>query len=244
MTHEKEEKQQKTLLEELCKGDKALLDILSAYLYHKPQAAISKKELGVLVAEAERSGDFRRAIDKAIFEGSQNPGERNQHAESVRDVASRAIRAAEVAKEKQGREGLAERAASLGRKIEEYRFMIKRADDVLDVASAYYEERLLESQEEARRETRLEARRESARDDEAAEKREEGARAARRRARRKLSRPERREAKRQEKVERAAAKARHEAAEERRAEAEEEERRAEALERTAREDRKKARRED
>jgi len=243
MTHEKEEEQQQTLLEELCKGDEALLSVLRSYLYHKPLAAISKKELDILIEEAERSGDFRQAIDKAIFEGSQNPEERNQRAESVRDVASRAMRAAELAKGRVSREGLAERAASFGRKIEEYRFMVERTDDILDVASTYYDERLVESQEAARRQTRLEARRETARDERAADKREEGEEAARRRARRKLSRTERREAKKQEKLERAAAKARRKAADESRAEAEQEERRVEERESAAREERKRARRE-
>ncbi|MGB2983079.1 MAG: hypothetical protein WBC63_04370 [Candidatus Bipolaricaulia bacterium] len=228
-------------MEELCGADKPLYAVLSTYLYHTPLAAISKKDLDVLIEEAEESGDFRLAIDKAIFEGSQNPGERERYVEVIRNLASRAMRAAEPARDEREKQGLTERASSLGRRIEDYRFMSERTGDMLTVASEYYSERLLESEESVRREARQADRTQSKSEERATGKREEGERAARRRDRRKMGRGERREAKRQAKIEDAAARDRRGAREEKRSEAEEEERRIEETEKTARDARKKER---
>ena len=70
---EKEEKEE-NLLRELCGDDTRLYDFLSECLYLNPLEAISKKDLDILTEEAEKSGNFRPAVDKAIFEGAQNPG--------------------------------------------------------------------------------------------------------------------------------------------------------------------------
>jgi len=243
MREQEEEERQQTLLEELCGADKPLYAVLSLYLYHTPLAAISKKDLDTLIEEAEESGDFRLAIDKAIFEGTQNPGERERYVEVIRNLASRAIDAAEQAKLKREKEGLSERATSLGRRVENYRFMSERTGDILAVASEYYGERLLESGESVRREARQDERRQSESEERAIGEREEGERAARRRERKKMSRGERREARKREKIENAAAKDRRRGREEKRSEAEEEERRIGEVEKTAREARKTERRE-
>jgi hypothetical protein len=242
MREQEEVERQQTLLEELCGADKPLYAVLSSYLYHRPLAAISKKDLDVLIEEAEESGDFRRAIDKAIFEGTQNPAERERYVEVVGNLASRAIRAVERARDEREKEGLTERSSSVERRIEDYRFMSERTADILTVASEYYSERLLESEENVRRDARQADRRQSKSDEQVTEKREEGERAARRRERRKMGRRERREAKRQAKIEDAAARDRRGAREEKRSEAEEEERRIEEMEKTARDARQKERR--
>jgi len=242
MREQEEEERQKTLLEELCGADRPLYAVLSSYLYHTPLAAISKKDLDTLIKEAEESEDFRLAIDKAIFEGTQNPEGRERHVEIIRNLALRATDAAEQARQKREKEGLSERAASLGRRVEDYRFMSERTGDILAVASEYYSERLLESDESVRREARHAGRMQSKREEQATGKREEGERAARRRERRKMSRGERREAKKREKIENAAAEDRRRGREEKRSEAEEEERRIGDLEKTAREARRAERR--
>jgi len=71
-----EEKKEESLLKELCGDDAKLYDVLSYYMYERPLEAISKKDLDILPEEAEKSGNFRAAVDKAIFEAAQNPGER------------------------------------------------------------------------------------------------------------------------------------------------------------------------
>jgi hypothetical protein len=234
---------QPSLLEQLCGADEPLYAVLSSYLYYRPQDAVSKKDVSVLIEEAERGGDFRLAIDKAIFEGTQNPEERDRYIELVQDLASRAARAAEDAKAAQEQAGLADRAASLGKKIENYRFMAERAGDILAVATDYYSERLLESGESVRRVARQDESRRLANEEREIEKQEKADRAARRRERKKMSRSERRAARKQEKIERLAAEDRRKKRAAKRADAETEGRRVEEAEATAREERRRERRE-
>jgi hypothetical protein len=238
MREEEKEEPQQTLLKELCGADEPLYGLLSWYLYQTPLAAISKKSLDALVEEAEGSGDFRQAFDKAIFEGAQKPGERERYVEVIRRLASKAIHAAEQASEEREKKGLTERAASLRRRIEDYRLMSERAGDVLAVASSFYSEKLVESEEAVKREARHEKRKRFEREDKAIGEREKRERTARRRERRKMSRGERREARKREKTEDAAAQDRREAREERRSEAEREEQRIAKLEKTARDARR------
>ncbi len=243
--HEEDQKERpQTLLEELCGGDAPLYSLLRSYLYHNPLAAVSKKDLAALIEEAEESGDFRRAIDKAIFEGTQNPDERERHIEVVQSLATKAVHAAEQAKRALEEDGVTERAASLGRRIEDYRLMRERAGDILAVASNYYGERLLEREQSARREERQVERKRTEREERAIRKREKGERASKRKERRKMSRTERREAKRRAKAEDEAAEDRRRVREEKRSEAEEEEQRIAESEETARDARQKKRKRD
>jgi len=243
MRRKEEEGHQQSLLEELCGDDEHLHAFLSSYLYQTPLAAVSKKSLDALVEEAEGNGDFRRAFDKAIFEGAQNPGQRERYVEVIRRLASKAIDAAEQAREKREAEGLIERAASFGRRIEDYRFMSERAGDILTVASSFYTEKLIESDEERKRKTRREERKQLEREERKVGEHEKSERATRRKERSKMSRGERREARKREKTEDAAARDRRQAREEKRAEAEREEQRIGEMERTARDEREKERRE-
>src|SRR4030042_1052720 len=115
---EKKEEKEESLLTELCGDDAKLYEFLSKYMYENPLAAISKKDLDILTEEAEKSGNFRPAVDKAIFEAAQNPGEREKYIKVIQNLAPKTIHATEQEKEKVEKEGLTDWAADLGRRIE------------------------------------------------------------------------------------------------------------------------------
>jgi len=241
MPRKKEEKKEDHLLKELCGDDTQLYAFLGQYLYVTPLAAISKKELDILTEEAEKSGNFRPAVDKAIFEAAQNPGERERYIEVVRSLASKTIHATEQKRETVEKEGLTDQAASLGRRIENQKFMSERAEDIINVASKFYNEQLLGQGENVRREARERERKEAEREEERIGKREKAGRETRKRERRKMGRAEKREAKKQDKREERAAEERKEAREKERREAEREERRIGEREKEGRETRKEDR---
>jgi len=241
MNTDKEEKTQQTLLQELCGADTELHALLSFYLYANPMAAVSSKSLDVLIEEAEQSGAFRPALDKAIFEGAQNPEERERYVSIIQDLSSKANRAMEQAREALEKEGAVERAASLWKKIEEQRFMSERAGDILDVAAKFYSEKLLERGENAKRVARDEARRETEQEEQRMKELEETGRDARRQEQRKMGWRERREAKKRDKAEDLASVARKQTREDARTEADNEERRIEEQEETERDARRKER---
>jgi len=238
---EKEEVKEESLLKELCGDDAQLYDFVSHYLYENPLTAISKNDLDILTKEAGKSGDFGPAVDKAIFEGAQNPGERERYIKVIQNLASKAIHATEQEKEKVEKEGLTDRAASLGRRIEYQKFMSERAEDIINVAAKFYSEKLVELEEEVRREARKEERRDAERDEWRIGQLEEAEREARKRERRGMGRGEKREAEKQDKREELAAEERKEARAEERREAESEERRIDELEKAEREARKRER---
>jgi len=240
---EKKEEKQKNLLKELCGDDVKLYDFLSACLYETPLAAISKEDLDILTEEAEKTGDFRPAMDKAIFEGAQNPGERERYIKVIQNLASKTIHATEQEKEKVEKEGLPDQAASLGRRIENQKFMSERAEDILTVASKFYSEKLVEREEQVGREARAQAGKEAEREERKIGDLEKKGQEARRKERRKMGRAERRKAKKQDKREELAAEERKEAREEERTEAEREERRIGEREKERREARTRKRRE-
>jgi hypothetical protein len=181
----KEEKEEKEegLLKELCGDDAKLYDFLSRYLYLNPLGAISKKDLDLLTEEAEKSGDFRPAVDKAIFEAAQNPGERERYIKVIQNLASKTIHATEQEKEKVEKEGLTDLVASLGRRIENQKFMSERAEDIINVASTFYSEKLVEVGENVRREARAEERREAEREERRMGEQEKAGREARKKER-------------------------------------------------------------
>jgi hypothetical protein len=239
---EKKEEKEESLLKELCGDDAKLYDFLSNYLCEDPLAAISKKDLDILTEEAEKSGDFRPAVDKAIFEAAQNPGERERYIKVIQNLASKTIHATEQEKEKVEKEGLTDRAADLGRRIENQKFMSERPEDIINVASKFYDEKLVELGENVRRDARGEEKREAEREEWRIGELEKSGREARKKERREMGRTEKREAKKQDKREELAAKERKEARGEERKEAEREERRTGELEKSGREARKKERR--
>ena len=156
---EKKEEKGEILLKDLCGDDAKLYDFVSNYLCLDPLAAISKESLDILTEEGEKSGKFRPAVDKAIFEGAQNLGEMERYIKVIQNLASKTIHATEQEKEKVEKEGLIDRAASLGRRIEHQKFMSERAEDIINVASKFYNEKLVELGEKVRREERREERR-------------------------------------------------------------------------------------
>src|SRR4030042_816791 len=239
---EKKEEKEESLLKELCGDDAKLYDFLSYYMYERPLAAISKKDLDILTEEAEKSGNFRPAVDKAIFEAAQNPGERERYIKVIQNLASKTIHATEQEKEKVEKEGLTDRAASLGRRIENQKFMSGRAADIINVASKFYKEKLVELGENVRREARTKERQRAKNDESRTVELERVRREARKEEGRKMGREERREAEKQEKREELATEERKEARKEESKEAEGEERRIGEVEKAEREARKKERR--
>jgi len=239
---EKKEEKEESLLKELCGDDAKLYDFLSYYMYENPLAAISKKDLDILTEEAEKSRNFRPAVDKAIFEAAQNPGERERYIKVIQNLASKTIHATEQEKEKVEKEGLTDYAASLERRVENQKFMSERAEDIINVASKFYNEKLVELGENVRREARGKERGEAERKEERTEELEKAGREARKKERRGMGRKEKREAEKQDKREELAVQERKEARGEERKEAEREERRTEGLEKAGREARKKERR--
>jgi len=238
---EKKEEKEESLLKELCGDDAKLYDVLSNYMYEKPLAAISKKDLDILTEEAEKSGNFRTAVDKAIFEAAQNPGERERYIKVIQNLASKTIHATEQEKEKVEKEGLTDQAASLGRRIEDQKFMSERAEDIINVASKFYNEKLVELGENVRRDARAEERKEAKREEWRTGDLEKAGRAARKKERRGMGREEKRVAKKQDKREELAAEERKEASREERKGSEREEKRIEKLEKAGRAARKKER---
>jgi hypothetical protein len=242
MWEKEEKKEKKSLLKELCGDDAKLYDFLSSYLYLNPLAGISEKDLDILTEEAEKSGNFRPALDKAIFEGTKNPGEGERYIEVIQNLALKAIHAMEQEKEKVEKEGLTDQADSLGRRIQNHKFMSERTEDIINVASKFYNEQLLELGEETRREARVEERKEAKREEGRIVELERAEREARKEERGKMGREEKREAEKQDKREELVAEGRKEARAEERKEAEREEGRIVELERAEREARKEERR--
>jgi hypothetical protein len=238
---EKKEEKKESLLKELCRDDAKLYNFLSNYLYLNPLAAISKKDLDILTEEAEKSGNFRPAVDKAIFEAAQNPGERERYINVIQHLTTKTMHATVQDKEKIEKEGLTNQAASLGRRIENQKFMSERAEDIINVASKFYDEKLLEHEESVRRDARGKKRRGAELEERRTGELEKAGREARKKERKKMGREEKKEAKKQDKREELAAEERKKARGEEKKEAEREEMRIGELEKAGREARKKER---
>ena len=238
----KKEEREESLLEELCRDDAKLLDFLSNYLLIDPVAGISKKNLDILSEEGERSGDFRPAVDKAIFEGALNPAEKEKYIKIIQNLALKTIQATEREKEKAAKKGLTDRAAYLESRVENQKFMSERAEDIISIASKFYKEELLELGEKVRREEKRSKEAEAESMEWRTEQAEKEGRGARKKEERGMGREEKREAEKQDKREELAAEERKEARGEERKKAEREERRTGELEQVEREARKKERR--
>lgn len=238
---EVKEVKEESLLKELCGDDAKLYDFLNSYLYLNPLAAISKKDLDILTEEAEKDGNFRPAVDKAIFEAAQNPGERERYIKVIQNLASKTIHATEQEKDKVEKEGLTGLTASLGKRIENHKFISERAEDMINVATKFYNEKLLEHGENVRREARGEERRAAEWEERRTGELEKEGREARKNEKREMGREEKMEASQQDKREELAAEERKEARGEERITAEREEKRIGELEKAGREARKKER---
>jgi len=172
---EKKGKKEESLLKELCRDDSELYDVLGSLLYIDPIAAISRTDLEILIEETEKSVKdlsyemarlkYRQVMDKALFEASQNPEERSRYIKVIKDLVSKIVSATEKAKEKVEKNGLTDRAASLERRIHNFRFISERIEDVINVASHFYNERLVMLGEKGRRGERREKRQEMGREE-------------------------------------------------------------------------------
>jgi hypothetical protein len=244
---EKKEEKEVDLLKELCGNDTKMYDLLSPSLYLDPKAAISETDLKILVEEAEKSvGDedyreamekYRTALDKAIFEATQNPGEMGRYIKLSQDLASKTAKVTEKAKEKGEKEGFA--SPSLEGRIKRYEFMSERIEDVIRIASLFYNEKLEESEASARalgREARREKRRETERVEEKVVMEAKKRREARREG---MGRGERKEAESEDKEIEKEEQERGEARRKEGREAEREENRMEEREKETREARRK-----
>jgi hypothetical protein len=230
---EKKEEREGNLLKELCGDDAKLYDLLSPSMYIDPIAAISKTDLKILVEEAEKSikeedyekarQKYRTALDKAIFEATQNPGERSRYIKVIQDLASKTAKVIEKVKEKGEKEGLP--STSLEGRIKYYEFMSERVEDVIKIASLFYNERLEELGAIERREARRQERRDADVKEEMEDKKTSERRKARGEERKEMGRGERREAERGDKGEEKKTTERREARRKERIEAEIEEKR-------------------
>jgi Fe2+ transport system protein B len=168
-----EEKKEESWLQKLCRGDAKLYDILAGSLPLDPMAAISKDDLRTLIAQAEKSvkdknyeeavWKYRPIVDKAIFEATLHQDEKDRYVKIIQDLLSKTARATERAKEKAEKEGRTDHVAALVKRIEYCKFVSERIEDVLEVASDFYNERLQilgeKEKGEERREKILKARR-------------------------------------------------------------------------------------
>ncbi len=249
----KKEEKEEHLLKQLCGDDVKLYDALGGYLYENPLVAISKEDLEILIEEAEKSvedEDYRearqrymRAVDKAIFEASQNPGERGRYVRVIQDLASKAVKVTEKVKEIVEKEGPADYASSARSlfegSIRKCEFLSERIEDVIKIASLFYNEKLEELGAMGRREARREERRDADSKEEMEDKKAGERREAGREERKEMGRGERREAEIGDKGEEKKERERREARRKEGREAEGEEKRIEGEEKERREARRK-----
>lgn len=250
----KKEEKEEHLLKQLCGDDAKLYDVLGSYLFENPKVAISKQDLEILIEEAEKSvkdEDYRearqkyvRAMDRAIFEASQTPGERSRYITVIQDLASKTIEVTEKVKEIVEREGPADYASSARSIFEgsigKYGFLSERIEDVTRIASLFYNEKLEELGARERREARIQDRRDADSKEELEEKKTRESREARREQGKEMTRGERREADIGDKEEEKRERERRGARRKERVEAEREEEKMEEEEKEGREARRKA----
>ena len=216
----KEEKQVRISLKELCGDDAKLYDCLSNFLYENPSMVMSEGDIETLVQEAEKSGKFGLALDKAIFKASQDPGEKEKYIKIIQTLASKSLHATEQEKARLEKEGLADMLTSAQRRLEHQKLLSERTGEVVDIASRFYNG-ILAAQEagvkkEALATEKRGAEREAIRIDDM-----EKVEAEKRKSERKgMGRKERKEAKKRDKAETLAAEERKDTREKKREESE------------------------
>jgi len=178
-----EEKNEESWLQQLCKGDVRLYDVLSSSLYLDPIAGLPKEDLGMLIEAAEKCVKdedyeeairlYRSTVDKAIFEATQHQEEKDRYIKAIQDLVSNRAQATEKLKEKVETEELTDRVAALERGIEDSKFLSERIEDVLEVACHFYGERLKTMGEKGREEGRLKEKSERRRKERAEAEKEE-----------------------------------------------------------------------
>jgi hypothetical protein len=238
------------LLKELCGDDAKLYDLLSRSLYFDPIAALPNADLESLIEEAEKGvkdEDYRearrkymRAMDKAIFEATQDPGERSRYIRVIQDLASKTVKVTEKVKEIVENEGPSDYASSARSRFEgsirKCEFLSERIEDVIKIASLFYNERLEVLGANGRREARRQERRDVDRKEEMEDNKAKEMREARRKG---MGIGESRKAEREDKEEEKKEKERREARRKGAIESEREEKRMDEREKERREARRK-----
>ena len=177
-------------------------------------------------------------MDKAIFEATKNPGEREKYIRIIQDLALKTIHATEQRKEEAVKGDLTDQIASLERKIEDQKFLSERTEDILNTASVFYSEKLLELGEDQRRSERGKERETAESAEWIRGEQEKSDRTARKEEMKKMSKEERREAEQQYEREELAAEERRAARVEEKREAESEEKEIKEQEKREREARR------
>lgn len=154
-TEEKVEEVKKvSLLEQLCGEDTELREFLSHYLFENPLMAVSTKNLDVLISEGEASGKFGPALDKALFEGSQNLLEKEKYIGILNSLGLKIIQAIEQEITSAQRQNLTDRVSTLEKRKGYHHYLVDNAGKVLDIAAHFYGEKLVNLEEGDRRELR------------------------------------------------------------------------------------------
>ena len=205
----KKEEKEENLLKELCGDDTKMYDFLNSSLYLNPKAAITKTDLESLIEEAEKSSKaenykeamqkYQMAVDKAVFEAAQNPGERDRYIKVIQDLLSKTIKVAEKIKNNGEKEVFA--SSYLEGRIKHCEFMSERIEDVIKKASLYYNDRLEEKGAIERRVERSIKRGEIMREEEREDRGEMERREERVKDRKKMGIEERKEAEKKDKLE-------------------------------------------
>ena len=152
---EKKEEKGPSVLQQVCGGDDELYGFTSGYLCVNPLATVSKKTLDELLKEAAENGDYRPPLDKAIFEATQKPKQKQHYEGVIKDIAGKTITATEQQIAKAEQQGLTDRANFLRKRIADQKTLQERVSDVIDTATSYYGERVIELKEEAAKKERL-----------------------------------------------------------------------------------------
>jgi len=143
------------ILERVCGGDKEVYGFTRGYLCMNPLASVSPKPLDELMKEAAESGDYRPPLDKAIFEASQKPEQRQNYEAIVKDIAAKTITSTEQEIAKAEKQGLIDRANFLRKRIEDQKTLQSKTGDIIDTATRYYHERVIELNEDKRKAERI-----------------------------------------------------------------------------------------
>jgi hypothetical protein len=240
-TKQTEEIKEESLLRQVCGSDDKIYNCLTNYLYEDPSTAISEKEIDILIEEADKNGKFAPALDKAIFQASQNPGERERYIKIIQSLASKSSDATAQEKERAEKEGLTDRVALLEKRIENQQLLNDKTADLLNVAAKFYDERLAVGAADGIRDARVKERNMAERQQMKIDDKERAKSKTRLNEIKKMGRKERKVALKQYKADELAVDAAKEVREKEKQKSEKEESRLGEVEQTARDERKKDR---
>ena len=209
-----------SLLKALCGDDEQLYDCLANHLYENPLTAFSGEDLDTLIAEADKSGKYGVAVDKAIFDAAQNPADAEKYVAVILNLVSKGIAEIEKENDEADKLGSGGMSTSFEIKLAHQKLLRERTKEVISIAARFYEEKLSDLGATTRREEREKERQSAERENVRIDDREKTEQEARQKERRGMRRRERKEAKKRDRIEELAAKERKETREETRKSAE------------------------